>query len=99
MAEHVGRFLWNGSPAANRNPGDDYALDPEVLGVSAELTGRLADWNDRYPLDSTPSPGWVREGRALARQLQREFDARDLSVLVLFHEDGHHRERPASHGD
>jgi len=42
MAEHAGAFLWD------RSPGGLGLIEPEALGISAELTARLTDWNERY---------------------------------------------------
>lgn len=96
MAEWTDAFLWNRSP--DRDPfADDYVLDPETLGVSPGLTARLRAWNGRYPAGGARP----EEGRALAYDLQAEFDRRQLNVEVLYHEeDGTERpvrERPRHH--
>ena len=97
MAEWTDVFLWNRSP--NRDPGaDDYVLGPRLLGVSSSLAERLRAWNNRYgsdPESEQPvSVDWNREGLALAQELQREFDAREISVQVLYHDNLDEQERP-----
>lgn len=83
MGEWGGTGLWNRSPFEYRDwSADDYVLEPELLGVSARLAARLTDWNERFG-DGTAA--WRDEGWAIARDLQREFDARDLAVEVLVH--------------
>jgi hypothetical protein len=42
MAEHGGAFLWD------RSPGGVGCVEPQTLGISAELTARLTGWNERY---------------------------------------------------
>ena len=89
MAEWTDTCLWNRSP--NREPfADDYVLDPVTLGVSPALAQRLRSWNLKFaggdanhPVDNDAA--WSDEGLALAQELQREFDARDLGVEVLYH--------------
>ena len=84
MAEAAGTALWNRSPG--RDPfAESYVLDAEVLGVAPELAAQLEAWNGRSDWDGN-DPAWWDEGWTLARQLQREFDRRGLSVEVLFHD-------------
>jgi hypothetical protein len=91
MAEHSDFWLWNRSPEPAFLGADDYALDPDVLGVSPRLTKLLTAWNDRFNVGSPDSPGaqgpssaWEREGWLLAQDLQREFDGRGLDVEVTY---------------
>ena len=89
MAEWSATCLWNRSPSHERNVGwDDYVLEPEVLGVSRELTDRLEAWNARPgPPEEWRAPdAWNREGLVLAQALQREFDARGITVEVWYHD-------------
>jgi hypothetical protein len=88
MAEWTDAFLWNRSP--DREPfADDYVLDPVTLEISPGLTQRLRSWNARFGGDANDpvenDEAWWDEGLALAQELQREFDGRDLAVEVLYH--------------
>lgn len=98
MAEWTDVFLWNRSPVRDPFAGD-YVLDPDVLGVSSSLTERLRAWNDRYGGQASESREgtfvtWNREGLALAQELQREFDAREVSVQIVYHDNLDQKERP-----
>ncbi len=84
MAEWTDAYLWNPSP--RHDPfADDYLLDPEVLGVSPRLIERMSAWNSRFGVDA-PTAAWWDEGLTLAQHLQREFDSRELTVEVLYHD-------------
>lgn len=95
-AEWSAGCLWNGPPREDRDLNcDDYVLEPEVLGLSPSLTKRLEVWNDGigHPEKWSAPASWNREGLVLAQALQREFDARGISVEVLYHDNnvGGHR--------
>ncbi len=97
MAEWSASCLWNRTPAHERNRNwDDYMLEPEVLGVSPELAERLEAWNERPgdPESWSAPASWNRDGLVLAQALQREFDARGISVEILYHDNKDGRERP-----
>ncbi len=92
MGEWEGTGPWNRSPLGDRGrSADDYVLEPGTLGVSRRLAERLTGWNERYGGETA---AWLEEGCAIARDLQREFDARDLAVEVLFHDDERREELP-----
>jgi hypothetical protein len=58
----------------------------------------LRAWNDHYGADLETVPvAWNREGLALAQELQKEFDARGISVEVLYHDNLDEQERPVRH--
>lgn len=97
MAEWSASCLWNRSPAHERGGNwDDYVLEPEVLGVSSDLAERLEAWNDQLgdPESWSAPASWNRDGLVLEQALQREFDARGISVEVLYHDNKDARERP-----
>ena len=99
MAEHTDAYLWNRSP--DRQPDDDYVVDPATLGVSPALLARLDAWNTDWSrdalglgsLENRPAggQGWKREGLDLAYQLQAEFDALGLDIDVLYAHDDDRR--------
>lgn len=56
-------------------------INPDLLGLSAELSSRFSDWLRRYREHDDAPPGFDREryneeGRALAHQIQREVGTR-----------------------
>jgi hypothetical protein len=64
------------------------AMDPDLLGLSSELSARFSDWLRHYREHDDAPPGFDREryneeGRALARQIQREVGT-DYDVTYRF---------------
>ena len=96
MAEHGGVFLWD------RSPDGVGPVEPEELGICAELTARLTDWNERYE-EHAARWNWgdpPREHRADDEAEWAEWRREGLHlayalqhelgprVQVLYHEDG-----------
>jgi hypothetical protein len=56
-------------------------MDPDLLGLSGELSSRFSDWLRRYCEHDDAPPGFDREsyneeGRRLVRQIHQEVGAR-----------------------
>ena len=89
-ADHGGVWLWYASPAADLD--HIGSIDPDDVGISPALQGRLATWVEESEATSlglgsptgTGYAEWLQRGRRLAPDLHKEVGS---DVRVLFEDE------------